>query len=62
MMIIFDDYIELCTAKTIVGNIRYLDPLDWLEYSVNIIGVSDKIYKILKQNKIKFHEQKNFLP
>lgn len=54
MIIVFDDYIELCTAKTIVNNIRNLDVLDWLEYSANMIGISDKIYKILKQNNIKF--------
>ena len=59
MIIIFDDYIELCTAKTIVRNIRNLDLLDWLEYSANMIGISDKIYKKLKENRIKFkiHEK-----
>lgn len=45
-IIIFDDYIELYTAKTIVNNIRDLGILDWLEYSANIIEVSDRIYKI----------------
>lgn len=58
-LIYFDDYIELCTAKTVVNNIRNLDALDWLEYSANCMGISDKIYKLLIQNKIKFIIHKN---
>lgn len=57
IIIYFDDYMESIKAKHIVNRMRNLDPLDWLEYAPYMIGISDKVYKILKISKIKFHEK-----